>query len=82
MRKATAGANIVRSKIFSWLRVLWLRAVNARQRVVAVLVAVNVGQRHIIMNLLQQPEPFPGKPGGDRFTGWLARQGLTTGHIA
>ena len=37
-------------------------AVNSRQRVVAVLVAVDIGQRHVSVQLLQQTEPFPDKP--------------------
>ncbi|EMM6469325.1 hypothetical protein JGT15_11675 [Enterobacter hormaechei] len=28
------------------------------------------------MHFLQQPEPFPDKPRGDRLTGWLAAQHL------
>ena len=28
------------------------------------------------MHLLQQPEPFPDKPGGDRLAGWLPAQHL------
>ena len=53
-----------------------INAVNTRQRVVAVLIAVNVGQRHIPVHFLQQPEPFPDKPGGNRPTGWLSAQHL------
>ena len=53
-----------------------INAVNTRQRVVAVLIAVNVGQRHIPVHFLQQPEPFPDKPGGNRLTGWLSAQHL------
>ena len=30
------------------------------------------------MHFLQQPEPFPDKPRGDRLTGWLAAQHLAT----
>ena len=51
-------------------------AVNSRQRVVAVLVAVDIGQRHVSVQLLQQTEPFPDKPGGHRFAGWLTAQHL------
>ncbi len=51
-------------------------AVNTRQRVVTVPIAVNVGQRHIPVHFLQQPEPFPDKPGGNRLTGWLSAQHL------
>ena len=29
---------------------------------------VNVSQRHLISDLLQQPEPLPDKPGGDLFS--------------
>jgi hypothetical protein len=29
-----------------------------------VLIAVDVGQRHLILDLLQQPGPLPDKPGG------------------
>jgi len=54
-----------------------INAVNSRQRVVAVLVAVNVGQRHVSVQLLQQAEPFPDKPGSDRLAGWLPAQHLT-----
>ena len=53
-----------------------INAVNTRQRIVAVLIAVDVGQRHISVHFLQQAEPFPDKPRGDRFTGWLAAQHL------
>ena len=28
------------------------------------------------MHLVQQVEPFPGKPGGERLTGWLSAQHL------
>ncbi len=51
-----------------------INAVNSRQRIVAVLIAVDVGERHISMHFLQQTESFPDKPGGDRLTGWLAAQ--------
>ncbi|EHN8911606.1 TPA: hypothetical protein JG901_004735 [Enterobacter hormaechei subsp. steigerwaltii] len=30
------------------------------------------------MHLLQQPEPFPDKPGGDWVTGWLSTHHLAT----
>ena len=30
------------------------------------------------MHFLQQPEPFPDKPGGDRLTGWLPKQHLAS----
>ena len=53
-----------------------INAVNTRQRVVAVLIAVNVDQRHIPVHFLQQPEPFPDKPVGNRLTGWLSAQHL------
>ena len=53
-----------------------INAVNTRQRIVAVLIAVDVGQRHIPVHLLQQPEPFPDKPGGDRLAGRLPKQHL------
>ena len=53
-----------------------INAVNARQRVIAVLVAVDVGQRHVSVQLLEQAEPFPDKPGGDRLAGWLSAQHL------
>ena len=39
-----------------------INAVNTRQRIVAVLIAVDVGQRHISVHFLQQAEPFPDKP--------------------
>ena len=55
-----------------------INAVNARQRVVVVLIAVDVGQRHVPVHLLQQPEPFPDKPGGDWLTGWLPKQHLAS----
>ncbi len=41
-----------------------IHAVNTGQRLVAVLIAVDVGQRHLILDLLQQPGPLPDKPGG------------------
>ena len=44
-----------------------IHAVNTGQRLMAVRVAVNVGQRDLIPDLLQQPEPLPHKAGGDRF---------------
>ena len=53
-----------------------INAVNSRQRIVAVLIAVDIGQRHIPVHLLQQPEPFPDKPRGDRLAGWLPAQHL------
>ena len=53
-----------------------INAVNTCQRIVAVLIAVDVGQRLIPVHFLQQPEPFPDKPGGDRPAGWLAAQHL------
>ena len=53
-----------------------INAVNTCQRIVAVLIAVDVGQRHIPVHFLQQPEPFPDKPRGDWLTGWLAAQHL------
>ncbi len=55
-----------------------INAVNTRQRIVAVLIAVDVGQRHIPVHLLQQPEPFPDKPGGDRLAGRLPKQHLAS----
>ena len=55
-----------------------INAVNTCQRIVAVLIAVDVGQRHIPVHLLQQTEPFPDKPGGDRLTGWLLKQHLAS----
>jgi len=42
---------------------LSISAVNTRQRVVAVLVTVDVGQRRVPVQFLQQAEPFPDKPG-------------------
>ena len=53
-------------------------AVNTCQRIVAVLIAVDVGQRHIPVHFLQQPEPFPDKPGGDRLAGRLPKQHLAS----
>ena len=53
-----------------------INAVNSCQRIVAVLIAVDVGQRHVPVHLLQQPEPFPDKPRGDRLAGWLPAQHL------
>jgi len=53
-------------------------AVNARQRVLAVLIAVDTVQRHIPVHFLQQTEPFPDKPGGDRLAGWLSAQHLAS----
>ena len=53
-----------------------IKAVDTRQRIVAVLIAVDVGQRHIPVHLLQQTEPFPDKPGGDRLAGRLPKQHL------
>mgnify|MGYP006948673109 FL=1 len=53
-----------------------INAVDTCQRIVAVLIAVDVGQRHIPVHFLQQPEPFPYKPRGDWLTGWLAAQHL------
>lgn len=55
-----------------------INAVNTCQRIVAVLIAVDVGQRHVPVHLLQQPEPFPDKPGGDWLTGWLPKQHLAS----
>ena len=55
-----------------------INAVNTRQRIVAVLIAVDVGQRHIPVHFLQQPEPFPDKPGGDRLAGRLPKQHLAS----
>lgn len=55
-----------------------INAVNTCQRIVAVLIAVDVGQRHIPVHLLQQPEPFPDKPGDDWVTGWLSAHHLAT----
>ena len=55
-----------------------INAVNTRQRVVAVLIAVDVGQLHIPVHFLQQPEPFPDKPGGDRLAGRLPKQHLAS----
>ena len=53
-----------------------INAIDTRQRVIAVLVAVDVGQRHVSVQLLQQAEPFPDKPGSDRLAGWLSAQHL------
>ena len=55
-----------------------INAVDTRQRIVAVLIAVDVGQRHIPVHFLQQPELFPDKSGSDRLTGWLAAQHLAS----
>ena len=52
--------------------------VNARQRVVAVLTAVDTGQRHVPVHLLQQTEPFPDKPDGDQLAGWLSAHHLAS----
>ena len=53
-------------------------AVNARQRVLAVLIAVDTCQRHVPVHFLQQTEPFPDKPGADRLAGWLSAQHLAS----
>ena len=53
-----------------------INAVNTRQRIVAVLIAVDVGQRHVSVQLLQQTLPIPDKPGGDRLADWLTAQHL------
>ena len=53
-------------------------AVNARQRVVAVLTAVDTGQRHVPVHILQQVDPFPDKPDGDQLAGWLSAQHLAS----
>ena len=45
-----------------------IHAVNTGQRLMAVLIRVDVGQRDLIPDLLQQPEPLPDKPGGDLFS--------------
>jgi len=42
-----------------------IHAVNTGQRLMAVLIAVDVGHRDLIPDLLQQPEPLPDKAGGD-----------------
>ncbi len=55
-----------------------IHAVNARQRVLAVLIAVDTGQRHVPVHFLQQTEPFPDKPGSDRLAGWLSAQHLAS----
>lgn len=39
-------------------------------------ISVDVGQRHVSMQFLQQAEPFPDKPGGHRLTGGLSAQHL------
>ena len=56
-------------------------AVNARQRVLAVLIAVDTCQRHVPVHFLQQTEPFPDKPGADWLAGWLSAQHLAS-HFA
>ncbi len=53
-----------------------INAIDTRQRIVAVLIAVDVGERYIPVHFLQQPEPFPDKPGGNWLTGWLSAQHL------
>ena len=53
-----------------------INAINTHQRVVAVLVALDVDHRHISMQLMQQAEPFPEKPGGERLADWLSAQPL------
>ncbi len=53
-----------------------INPVDTRQRIVAVLIAVDVGQWHFPVHFLQQAEPFPDKPRGDWLTGWLAAQHL------
>ncbi len=53
-----------------------INAIDARQRIVAVLIAIDVGERHIPVYLLQQAEPFPDEPGGNRLAGWLSAQHL------
>jgi len=53
-------------------------AINTRQRIVAVLTAIDTGQRHVPVHFLQQAEPFPDKPGADRLAGWLSAQHLAS----
>ena len=55
-----------------------IHAINARQRVVAVLIALDTGQRHDPVHLLQQADPFPDKPGSDRLDGWLSAHHLAS----
>ena len=53
-----------------------IHAINARQRVVALLIDVDTGQRHVPVHLLQQADPLPDEPGADRLAGWLPAQHL------
>ena len=39
-------------------------------------ISVDVGQRHVSMQFLQQAEPFPDKSGGHQLTGGLSAQHL------
>ena len=55
-----------------------IHAINACQRVVAVLIALDTGQRHVPVHLLQQADPFPDKPGSDRLDGWLSTHHLAS----
>ncbi len=55
-----------------------IHAINARQRVVAVLIDVDTGQRHVPVHLLQQADPLPDEPGSDRLAGWLSAQHLAS----
>ena len=53
-----------------------INAVNTRQRVVAVMVALDVNHRHVSMQLMQQAEPFPEKPGSEGLAALLSAQPL------
>ncbi len=53
-----------------------INAVNTRQRVVAVMVALDVNHRHVSMQLMQQAEPFPEKPGSEGLADLLSAQPL------
>ena len=55
-----------------------IHAINARQRVVAALIDVDTGQRHVPVHLLQQADPLPDEPGSDRLAGWLSAQHLAS----
>ena len=55
-----------------------IHAINARQRVLAVLIALDTGQRHVPVHLLQQADPLPDEPGSDRLDGWLSAQHLAS----
>ncbi len=48
-------------------------AVDARQRFIAALIGIDIGEGHAVASFLQQPETFPQKRGGLAFAGRLAQ---------